>query len=125
MLYHGWFATKNRKWLLLGDVEEAAKAYVWEIAAENEIRLLECETMVDHIHLLLETTATDLPETMRVLKGGSAYRIFRQFPELKMDAKTNNFWQRRYGAKQVEEGARLSTIQYIRTQKERPEKFGR
>ncbi len=58
MLYHLWFATKNRKWLLLGDVENAAKEYIRQVAMEKGIRLLECETMVDHVHLLLEAAPT-------------------------------------------------------------------
>ncbi len=96
MLYHVWFATKNRQWLLLGDVETAAKECIRQVAIEKGIRLLECETMVDHVHLLLEAAPTELSETIRLLKGGSAYKVFRQFPELKLDAKTNSFWQVRY-----------------------------
>lgn len=125
VLYHVWFATKNRKWLLLGDVEEAAKEHMPEIAREKGIRLLECETMVDHIHLLLEVSPEELPETIRLLKGGSAYKVFRQFPELKMAAHSNSFWQKRYGAKQVGDGVLSTVAQYIRTQKDRPEKFVR
>lgn len=125
VLYHVWFATKRRKWLLLGDVEAAIKECLREIAEEKGIELLECETMVDHVHLLLQATPSALPGAVRLLKGGSAYRVFRRFPELKMDAATNSFWQARYGAKPVPEHGKQALLQYIRTQKERPEKFER
>jgi REP element-mobilizing transposase RayT len=41
-LYHVWFATKRRKWLLQGDVAEAVKELMWKVAKEKDIGLSEC-----------------------------------------------------------------------------------
>lgn len=125
MLYHVWFDTRGRKWLLIGEVEERVKSLLWQTAKDKGINLLECETAVNHVHLLLRTEAHNLPAAVRFLKGVSARRIFKDFPDLKVDTMANSFWQVRYGAKPIAEEARTSVISYIRSQKERLEKFDR
>ena len=57
--FHVWFATRGRRWLLLGDVQEAAKRELKGIAATKGISLLECEAVVDHVHLLLMSRTGD------------------------------------------------------------------
>ena len=125
-LYHVWFGTKRRKWLLEGDLDDLVKDLVFEVAREKGIDLLECETAVDHMHVLLQATdRSDLSRAMNYIKGLSAYRLFKTIPELKFDIGMDNFWQRRYGYKIVPEGGRHGVSQYIRTQKERLEKYER
>jgi REP element-mobilizing transposase RayT len=62
---------------------------------------------------------------MMNLKGVSARRLFERFPELKMDAHTNNFWQAGYGSKIIPLSAIGSLGNYIRTQWDRLEKYDR
>ena len=123
VFYHVWFGTKSRKWLLLGEVEDKIKELIKEIAKDKGIELLACETMVEHVHLLLKVRPSELSKVMHLLKGVSSRRIFQAFPELKLDARTLSFWQARYGAKVVPVEALKSIIEYIKTQKDRPEKF--
>ncbi len=126
MFYHVWFKAKWRKWLLLGDVEQLVKTTMQEIAMQYQIPLLECETMVDHVHLLLEVKdRQQLSKAMHLLKGASARAVLQSFPELRMDAQIDHFWQKRYGAKPVEPAALAHVSHYIRTQKERSEKYAR
>ena len=87
--------------------------------------MLECASVVDHVHLLIRVESARLPEAMRLLKGASSYQIFRQMPEIKLDAGTNSFWQARYGAKVVKPEAAPSVRGYITTQERRLEKFDR
>lgn len=122
-IYHVWFATKERKHVLLGDVAEAAKESIIKAAREHGIDLLECETMPDHVHMLLQLEDMSLVWAMKLLKGRSAYEVLRRFPELKLDAHTNALWQRGYGAKPVPEAALATVRHYIRTQDERLEKY--
>ena len=125
-LYHVWFSTKRRKWLLQGDVKEAAKELMVTVAGEKGINLMECEMMVDHVHLLV--AADDRPHlsrVMRLLKGSTSRQLFQRFPELRLDAGLNNFWQHRYAAKVVPEPAAACVGNYIRTQWERLEKYER
>ncbi len=126
MYYHVWFRTRRRKWLLLGDVANAAKIAIAEAAQRHSVTVLDCETMVDHVHLLVEAVdAADLSRAMHVLKGASARYLLESIHDIRTDAGTNHFWQKRYGAKAVESAALASVGNYIRTQKERPEKYAR
>ncbi len=125
-LYHVWFATKRRKWLLQGHVAEAALGHIRRIAEEKEIRLSASETVVDHAHLLIEADdRKELSRAVGLLKGASAYRIFREMPEIKLDAGVNSFWQDRFGTKEVHQGAAATVERYIRTQWDRLEKYER
>ena len=125
-LYHTWFATKRRKWLLLGDVHDMVKGIIVSVAAEKRIDLIECETAVDHVHVLVRAAdRTDLSRAMNYIKGLSSKRLFERLPELKLDIGMNNFWQHRYGAKVVPDAAKHSVTQYIRTQQERLGKYAR
>ena len=122
-IYHVWFATKGRKHLLSGDVGEAAKEAIRTVAIEKGIDLLECEVMVEHVHLLVRPGRMGLPWTMKLLKGCSSYEVFRQFPELKLDAEADALWQRGYGAKLVPGEALEIVRRYVRTQDERLAKY--
>jgi len=125
-LYHVWFATKRRKWLLQGDVGEAVKGLMWTVAKEKNISLLECEMIVDHVHLLISTEdRARLSMAMNLLKGATSRRIFQRFPELKLDAKVGAFWQHRYAAKLVPEAAAATVGRYIRTQCDRLDRYER
>jgi len=125
-LYHVWFSTKRRKWLLQGDVGEAAKELMVAVAKENGIALIECETAVDHVHLFVAVDdRPHLSRAMNLLKGATSRRLFQRFPDLKLDAGINSFWQHRYAAKVVPEPAAAATGHYIRTQWDRLEKYER
>ena len=89
---------------------------MWTVVNENDIKLMECETMVDHMHLLIAADdRTQLSRALNLLKGTSSRRLFQKFPELKLDAGVGVFWQHRYAAKPVPEPAAASAGQYIRT----------
>jgi putative transposase len=124
MYFHVWFATKRRKWLLVDEVQEAAKAVLADIAREKGLALLEHEAIVDHVHLLLELDdRAKLPRAMNDLKGISARRLFEMFPDIKLDSHTNHFWQEGYGSKIVSPQAIETTKRYIQTQWERLDSY--
>jgi putative transposase len=124
--YHVWFATKRRKWLLQGDIDQAVKGFIREAAHEKGISLLECESAIDHVHLLLRLRPDQtLPRAMNLLKGVSSRRVHQAFLELKLDSGSDHFWQRGYNFVIVEPGSLTTRLRYVRTQKERLEKFER
>lgn len=125
-LYHVWFATKRRKWLLQGDVGEAVKELMWTVARDKDISLLECEIMPDHVHLLIAADdRTHLSGAMNLLKGATSRQLFQRFPDLRLDAGLGSFWQHRYAAKIVPEAAAASVGHYVRTQWERLDGYER
>jgi putative transposase len=125
-LYHVWFSTKRRKWLLQDDVLDAMRQLLHDVAAEKGINLVESEAIVDHVHLLVDVSdASELPRTMMLLKGISARRLFGQFPDIKLDAHTESFWQASYGSKLVVPEAASATKSYIRSQWDRLESYDR
>jgi len=125
-LYHVWFATKRRKWLLQGEVGEAATELIVAVAKEKNINLMECGTVVDHVHLLIAVDdRTHLSRAMNLLKGATSRGLFQRFPDLRPDAGLNSFWQHRYAAKVIPEAAAASVGQYIRTQWERLDRYER
>ncbi|HLF72141.1 MAG TPA: IS200/IS605 family transposase [Dehalococcoidia bacterium] len=124
-LYHVWFACKRRRWLLQGEVAERAKDVLRTVAGEKQIKLIECETMVDHVHMLLDLRDNaELSRAMNLLKGISSRRLSQEFPEVSGEAGDGHFWQRR-GSKLIPPTARESVDTYIRTQWDRPEKYER
>jgi putative transposase len=124
LYFHVWFSTKRRKWPLQGGVRDAAVELLKETATEKGIKLLEVEAAVDHVHLLLDLRDKgQLPIAMMNLKGVSARRLFETFPELKLDAHTNSFWQEGYGSELVAPAAVPAVRRYIRTQWDRLETY--
>ncbi len=125
-VYHVWFATKGRRWLLVGELEDTVKTILVDTAREKSINLLECQPMVDHVHMLVgASSSAELSWIMKLLKGRSSYELFQRNSQLKLDAGVNSFWQRGFGARGVPE-TQLDTVRwYIRTQDQRLEKYER
>jgi putative transposase len=125
-IYHVWFATRSRKWLLQHEVGESAKRLLNEIAEQKGIALLDCEAVVDHVHLLLECEGKEaLSRAMFFLKGGSSYQLGVLYPSIKLDAHALHVWQKGYGSKIVSPEAVDVTRRYISTQWDRLEKYDR
>jgi putative transposase len=75
-LYHVWFSTKRRKWLLQGEISVAVKEIMNEVALERRIGLRECEAIVDHVHLLLDAEdKAALSKAINFLKGTTARHL--------------------------------------------------
>ena len=124
--HHVWFSTKRRKWLLQGEVLDAARQQFRNIADREGIKLIEYEAIVDHVHKLIDVKdKAELSRAMNYLKGTSARALFLEFPLLKQDAHTNSFWQNGYRYKIVPPDAVDQVRHYIRTQWDRLEDYDR
>ena len=97
-----------------------------EVAREKGIRLIEHETLIDHVHMLVDVANdSELSQAMKLIKGRSAYELFREFPEVKLDAQVNSFWQRSFNARIVPPEQASVVQRYIQTQDQRLEKYER
>lgn len=124
--YHVWFATRRSLWLLQGEVGDAARALMFEIATEKGIKLVEAEAIVDHVHLLLECEdKASLSSAMMFLKGVSSRRLGQRFPSIYQDAGTAHVWQERYGSKIIPPEGVATVKRYIQTQWQRLESYDR
>jgi len=125
-VYHVWFATKGRRWLLVGEIEDIVKRILADTAREKGINLLECQPMADHVHMLVAASSSvELSRIMKLLRDRSSYELFRGNSELKLDAGLNSFWQRGFGAREVPKTDLDAVRRYIRTQDERLEEYER
>jgi len=87
-------------------------------AKEKGIELLAVGTLLDHAHLLVGLTADqELPWAVQMFKGISSRKIFQEFRILKTQLKTDSFWARRYGSKEVSPENIARTKAYILNQK--------
>ncbi len=88
--YHFIWCPKYRKPILEEPgLKEFLEDQIQTIAATKEWEILALEIMPDHIHLFLSTTPFDSPTSMvKVLKGVTALRLFKTFPELR-----NKYWK--------------------------------
>ena len=102
-VYHVWFSPKKRKATLDGDIGQAAREELVQIAKAKAIKLLACELGYDHVHMLIELGESQtLLAVMHQLKGASAHRLFQRFTNLKMDLGHISFWQRGYGSRRLQ-----------------------
>jgi putative transposase len=119
--FHVWFATKGRKPALQGEIRESVLRHMKEISAHKNIRLVEIEALIDHVHLLLALEGTQtLSSVMHQLKGATARYIFAEYPELEFDLRHEALWQKGYGWRRVPPDQVRAVRQYIRTQDQRP-----
>jgi putative transposase len=100
-----------------------AKEWMYRAAKDKSIRLLECETMIDHVHLLLECEKANLSNEMKLLKGRTALELFREFPSIKMDAGLDSFWQVSFKSRIVPQSQIGIVRRYLQTQDEHLEKY--
>jgi putative transposase len=119
--FHVWFSTKHRKPVLVEEIRELVLAWFNEVATAKGINILQLEAIEDHVHILLRLTPDQaLPDVMHDLKGRTAREVFRTFPELPLDMKSNSLWQRSYGWRVVPPEQIRAVQRYIATQEFRP-----
>ena len=116
--YHVWFQTKLKKFMLVDDIDRRIHELFKQISEEKNIRLIISGSLPDHAHLLIGLEDHQvLSWAVMMLKGISSRRISQEFRMLKRDFRTNNFWARKYGAKEIAPEGLQITANYIRNQK--------
>lgn len=82
--YHIVWCTKYRNKVLTGSTDTDLKQILYDLADEQDIKILAMETMPDHVHMLIEATPQcRLSDAIKIFKGTSAWHLFKKHPELK------------------------------------------
>jgi len=115
MYFHIIWTTKQRMEYIGEDVREWMIAQIQSESEKREATVLACNTMPDHVHLLV-----NLPPTVLVsafigeVKGASSYAFGREYGP-------NHFlkWQTGYCVLTMRKGDTKTVVGYIATQQER------
>ena len=112
LLYHCVFSTKERCQLIDHDLLPELTRVIGGIIRERKGRLLECNAMPDHIHLLALFHPTfTISEMLRDIKSDSSDWVHRRYDRTKTFA-----WQEGYGCFTVGIGNKDDVVGYIRKQ---------
>lgn len=124
--YHIVWATKYRKAVLCGSIETDLKDLLLKYAAEQDIKICAMEVIPDHVHLLVETKPQCKPsDAVKVLKGSTAWHLFKLHPELKQQLWGGNLWNPSYFIATVSDRTAEQIHAYIAGQKTKDRKPGR
>ncbi len=114
--YHIVFAPKYRRKIIFGKIRQDIGQMLRKLCDYKGIEIIEAESGVDHIHMLLSIPPKySIAQIMGYLKGKSSLMIFEKYANLKYKYGNRHFWCRGYYVSTV--GANKKAIQeYIRNQ---------
>lgn len=113
--YHIVWCVKYRKKVLSAPVEAYLKQVLSDIAAENGFTLVQAEAgEMDHIHCFVSAPPKlSVTFIVKHLKGTSAIRLFRQFPELRETLHNNQLWNGSYYVETIGSTSEENIKRYI------------
>lgn len=117
LLYHLVWIPKYRKRVLIGKVAIRLKQLLWEAAQVNRWWVHELAVQRDHIHMMVQLRP-DKPVAyaVQIFKGGTSYRLRREFPELEEFLWGDSFWADGYFAESIGLAKEEAVRRYIRNQ---------
>jgi putative transposase len=113
-LMHCVWATKERRPLIMPDLQRRLWPYLGGIARENKMKALLLGGVEDHVHALISIPATlSVAKSIQLLKGNSSKWIRDTFKEHWAFE-----WQEGYGAFSISVSSIGDTTRYIENQAE-------
>ena len=95
--YHLVWSTKYRYKLLRGELQLRVREIIRQVCAENGVEILKGVVSSDHVHVFVSIPPKlAVSDLMRKIKGRSAFKMFREFPNLKTRYWGCHFWGRGY-----------------------------
>lgn len=118
--YHLVWCVKYRQEVLKDHIDTDLKSLLQQIADDNDFTIVEMESDVDHIHLLIECKPQHyIPNIVKALKGVSARLLFKAHPELKDRLYKGHLWNPSYFISTVSDRSERQIKEYIQNQKVR------
>lgn len=117
--YHFVWIPKYRKQLLVGEVAEATREILPQIAEAYDMEIDTMEVVENHVHIFLSAPPRYSPaRIMQILKSISARELFARFPWLKGKLWGGELWGDGYFVRSVGDQVTSEIIRrYIRYQK--------
>ncbi|MFH1630686.1 MAG: IS200/IS605 family transposase [Candidatus Aenigmatarchaeota archaeon] len=101
------------------DIMNVCVAAIRQSAARHGIIIMEITVLPNHVHAFVELPMDMSPcQAMQLLKGGSAFEVFRAFPNLRKRYPNGHLWSKGYMAKSVGDVTIDVVKNYVRNQYE-------
>lgn len=119
--YHIVWCVKYRRKIITSTVEKSLLSIINKIADDNNFKIIEMNTDMDHIHLLIDCSPQHyIPNIMKALKGVSARLLMKQYGDsLRHQLYAGHLWNPSYFIATVSENTEEQIKEYIRKQKEK------
>lgn len=119
--YHIVWCVKYRHKILTSKIENRLIELLKQIANDNNFTILEVNSDLEHIHLLIDCTPQHyIPDMIKALKGVSARLLMKEYGDsLKKKLWGGHLWNPSYFITTVSENTEEQIRNYIRSQKEK------
>ena len=119
--YHVVWCVKYRYKIITPIIENRLKELLINIAFDNTFKIIEFNSNLDHVHLLIDCTPQNyIPDMMKAMKGVSARLLMKEFgDELRKRLWGGHLWNPSYFIATVSENTEEQIRQYIQSQKRR------
>ena len=118
--YHIVWCTKYRRKVLKDGADSDCKELLYSLAEEYRFEITAMEVMPDHIHLLVNAAPQFcIPDMIKIMKGGTARKLFLLHPEMKKQLWGGHLWNPSCCVVTVSDRSREMVEQYIESQKEK------
>ena len=119
--YHIVWCVKYRHKILNTKVETKLIKLLKQIASDNNFSILEVNTDLDHVHLLIDCSPQHyIPNMIKALKGVSARLLMKEYGnELRKKLWNGHLWNPSYFVATVSENTEEQIRNYIKSQKEK------
>ncbi|MCQ6275907.1 IS200/IS605 family transposase [Bacillus sp. V3B] len=124
--YHLVWCVKYRKKILSGELDKRLKEIVKEQAISHRFTIIELETDLDNIHMLIECSPQHyIPNIVKALKGNLVRFLFKEFPSLKRHLWEEHLWNPSYFICTVSDRTEEQIKKYIQEQQTKLRERGR
>lgn len=119
--YHIVWCVKYRHKIITPKIEKSLMEILNKISSDNEFTILEINTDLDHIHLLIDCKPQHyIPNIIKALKGVSARLLMLEYgDELKKKLWGGHLWNPSYFIATVSENTEEQIRNYIKNQKQK------
>jgi putative transposase len=116
--YHIVWSVKYRHKIIRDEIEKKLREILYKIAADNEMSIIEYNSDLDHVHLLVDCRPQHyIPDMIKALKGVSARLLMKeQGEELKKKLWGGHVWSSSYFIATESENTKTQIRSYIQSQ---------